>query len=66
MLVVGAKEAEAQTVSYRDRVEGDRGAMPLSEAVARLKADVESRATPHVAPPPAPAGGEGEGEKHEY
>ena len=29
MLVVGGKEAESQTVSYRDRIDGDRGAMPL-------------------------------------
>jgi threonyl-tRNA synthetase len=27
MLVVGAKEAENQAVSYRDRVDGDQGAM---------------------------------------
>ena len=66
MLVVGAKEAEAGAVSYRDRVEGDRGAMPLAAAVAKLKAEVEARTTPNVAPPPPPPGVEGEGENHEY
>ena len=39
MLVVGGKEAESQAVSYRDRHDGDLGAMPLAEAVARLKAE---------------------------
>jgi threonyl-tRNA synthetase len=36
MLVVGAKEAEQGTVSFRDRVDGDKGAMPLADAVALL------------------------------
>jgi len=66
MLVVGAKEAESEAVSYRDRVEGDRGAMPLVEAVAKLKAESDARTLPHVAPQQAPATVEGEGEKHEY
>jgi threonyl-tRNA synthetase len=43
MLVVGVKEAESNQVSFRDRVEGDQGAMPLSEAIARLKQESESR-----------------------
>ncbi len=34
MLVVGAKEAESQAVSYRDRQGGDLGAMPLGEALS--------------------------------
>ena len=37
MLVVGDKEAENQAVAYRDRVDGDLGAMPLAQAIARLK-----------------------------
>ena len=66
MLVVGAKEAETQAVSYRDRLDGDRGAMPLSEAVAKLKAESDARTIPHVAPiePPTPL--EGGGENHAY
>ncbi len=66
MLVVGAKEAESQTVSYRDRHDGDKGAMPLAEAIARLKAESEARTMPHVAPAPVAAPEEGEGEKHAY
>jgi threonyl-tRNA synthetase len=50
MLVVGGKEAETGTVSYRDRHDGDRGAMPLDEAVAKLKAESESRAARPVDP----------------
>ncbi len=42
MLIVGGQEAESQTVSYRDRDEGDLGSLPLDEAVERLiKADRE-------------------------
>jgi threonyl-tRNA synthetase len=66
MLVVGAKEAEAQTVSYRDRTEGDRGALPLSEAVARLKAEADSRSFRQTAPPLAVAPAESHAASHEY
>jgi threonyl-tRNA synthetase len=66
MLVVGAKEAENQTVSYRDRHDGDRGAMPLAEAVAQLKAESEARVTRPVAPVAAPAHAEGHAEAHTY
>jgi len=67
MLVVGAKEAEQRTVSYRDRIDGDRGAMPLDQAVAQLKTESETRALRHSAPP-LPQGGADEelGENHEY
>ncbi|HXG11265.1 MAG TPA: threonine--tRNA ligase, partial [Gemmataceae bacterium] len=43
MLVVGEKEQSAGTVAVRDRVEGDLGAMPLSELLARLEAEVRER-----------------------
>jgi threonyl-tRNA synthetase len=66
MLVVGGKEAETETVSYRDRIDGDRGAMPLKEAVASLKAESESRAIRQVAPPTPPAGDDDRGEQHSY
>jgi threonyl-tRNA synthetase len=42
MLVVGAKEAEAGTVSVRHRSKGDQGAKPLAEVVAALQKEVES------------------------
>ena len=67
MLVVGAKEAESQAVSYRDRLDGDLGAMPLDEALARLKAEAESRRGPQAAPPPpAVPTVEEEAEDHTY
>jgi threonyl-tRNA synthetase len=66
MLVVGAKEAESEAVSYRDRHDGDRGAMPLAEAVAKLKAESEGRVTrPVAAVAPAPAA-EGHAQGHTY
>jgi len=45
MLVVGAKEAEAGTVSVRHRSKGDLGPKPLAEVVAALQEEVTSRAT---------------------
>ena len=52
MLVVGAKEAECQAVSYRDRQGGDFGAMPLDDALGRLKSEVDTRQGRPTAPPP--------------
>jgi threonyl-tRNA synthetase len=66
MLVVGAKEAENQAVSYRDRLDGDQGAMALEQALARLDAERTSRRTRQTAPPPAALPVEEEGEDHTY
>ncbi|MBZ5703144.1 MAG: threonine--tRNA ligase [Acidobacteriia bacterium] len=44
MLVVGAKEAEAGTVSVRHRSKGDLGPRPLAEFVAALQQEAETRA----------------------
>jgi len=65
MLVVGGKEAETSTVSYRDRLDGDRGSMPLAEAVSQLKAESDSRSIRQTAPAPAPPD-EDRGEQHAY
>ncbi len=54
MLVVGAKEAEHEAVAYRDRTAGDLGAMPLSQAIARLKQENDERTMHVVASPPHP------------
>ncbi len=54
MLVVGAKEAEDGTVSYRDRLDGDQGAISLSDALARIKQESESRAIRQTVEPLAP------------
>jgi threonyl-tRNA synthetase len=43
MLVVGPRDAENGTVSVRDRIDGDLGAMPLAAAVERLGEEVRSR-----------------------
>src|SRR5207237_9279732 len=43
MLVVGPRDAEAGTVSVRDRWEGDLGAMPIDQAIARLKDEIATR-----------------------
>ncbi|HEV3121316.1 MAG TPA: threonine--tRNA ligase [Isosphaeraceae bacterium] len=68
MLVVGAKEAETGTVSLRDRAEGDKGALSLGEAVARLKADSDARMMrqPAALGPQGPLPAIDETEKHAY
>ena len=43
MLVVGPRDAEAGTVSVRDRLEGDLGAMPLDQALCRLSEEIAQR-----------------------
>jgi threonyl-tRNA synthetase len=43
MLVVGPRDAESGSVSVRDRVDGDLGAMPLDELVAKLVHEVAER-----------------------
>lgn len=43
MLVVGEKEQTAGTVSVRDRVEGELGAMPVAQLVERLTTEVRER-----------------------
>ncbi|MFQ3649426.1 MAG: threonine--tRNA ligase [Gemmataceae bacterium] len=43
MLVVGEKEAAAGTVAVRDRIEGDLGAMPVGELLAKLHAEVREK-----------------------
>ena len=42
MLIVGARDAAADTVSVRDRARGDLGAMPLAQFVTQAKAEAES------------------------
>ena len=43
MLIVGPRDAENGTVSVRDRAEGDLGAMPLAQAIARFQQEVEQK-----------------------
>src|SRR5688500_16231789 len=49
-LVIGQKEAEANSVSVRSRARGDEGVMTADAYVAKLKAEVASRALPQKNP----------------
>jgi threonyl-tRNA synthetase len=44
MLIIGGKEAEANTVSVRHRTKGDLGPRPLDQFAADLRAEVDSKA----------------------
>ena len=43
MLIVGGRDVENGTVSIRDRIEGDLGAMPLEAALTKLQTEVAER-----------------------
>ena len=43
MLVVGPRDEENGTVSVRDRVDGDLGAMPVTAAIARFQEEVADK-----------------------
>ena len=43
MCIVGPRDAENDTVSLRDRIEGDLGAMKISAAVAKFQEEIKSR-----------------------
>jgi threonyl-tRNA synthetase len=43
MFVIGPRDAEQGAVSVRDRIEGDLGAMPTADAIAKLAAEVANR-----------------------
>jgi threonyl-tRNA synthetase len=43
MLIVGQKEQDAGSVSVRDRVDGEQGALPLAEVVRRLADEVREK-----------------------
>jgi len=49
MLVVGEKDAENGTVTLRDRIEGDLGAMPVDEALSKLRQEVAEKTVRQVA-----------------
>jgi threonyl-tRNA synthetase len=62
MLVVGGREMEEGTVSVRDRIDGDIGALPVAAAIEKLKEEIRTkqiRQKPKlVAAPQAAAGSE--------
>jgi len=49
MMVVGEKDAQNGTVTVRDRLEGDLGAMPTEAALAKLRDEVEAKTVRQVA-----------------
>jgi threonyl-tRNA synthetase len=49
-LVIGQKEADANSVSVRSRARGDEGVMNADEYVAKLKSEVATRALPAKKP----------------
>ncbi len=48
MLIVGPRESTDKTVAVRSRVQGDIGAMPISELVEKLHTEIISRSHPSV------------------
>jgi len=65
MFVVGPKDAEQATVSVRDRIAGDLGAMSIEAAIEKLKAEVvakQVRQVAKLAAAPAPE----QSEHHQY
>ena len=43
MCVVGPRDQENETVSLRDRIDGDLGAMKIDKALAHLKAEIDGK-----------------------
>ena len=43
MFVVGPRDAEGGTVSVRDRIDGDQGALTIDAAIEKLAAEIEAR-----------------------
>jgi len=48
MMIVGPKDVENETVSLRDRIDGDVGAMSLAEALTRLNEEIRDRTVRQV------------------
>jgi len=49
MLVIGEKDRDSGSVTLRDRIDGDLGAMPIAEAIAKLQEEVASKVVRQVA-----------------
>jgi threonyl-tRNA synthetase len=65
MFVVGEKDRDAGTVTVRDRIEGDQGAMELSAAIARLEEEIVAKTVRQVARPAGSPVADGAAQ-HEY
>jgi threonyl-tRNA synthetase len=49
MLVVGEKDAQNGTVTLRDRIDGDLGALSLDDALAKLRQEIDDKTVRQVA-----------------
>ena len=65
IFVVGPRDQQAQTVSVRDRLEGDLGAMPIATAMVRLDEEIAAKQVRQVASG-ASAGFSEKGRDNEY
>jgi threonyl-tRNA synthetase len=65
MFVVGERDRDAGTVTVRDRLEGDLGEMPLEDAIAKLRSEIEAKTVRQIAPRQAAALADRE-MQHEY
>jgi threonyl-tRNA synthetase len=65
MFIVGEKDMAADTVSVRDRIDGDLGPMPIEAALAKLQEEVRAKTIRQQAKLVS-AGLGGGGEKNEY
>ncbi len=66
MFVVGERDAEQGTVSLRDRIDGDQGALSIDAAIEQLSAEIRERRVRQVAAAPAAAPPENQGEANQY
>lgn len=66
MLVVGGRDVDNQTVSIRDRIEGELGALPIAEAIAKLRAEIDNKVIRQVKKSTFQAFAASEEEAHEY
>ena len=48
MFVIGGREAEEGKVAVRDRLQGDLGAIPLTEAIAKLQTEIRDKTIRHI------------------
>ncbi len=63
-MLVGPKDAEAGTVSIRDRIEGDKGAVPLATAIEQLREEIRTKQVRGLKPPPRLDESSGGGEEY--
>ncbi|QDU90852.1 Threonine--tRNA ligase [Pirellulimonas nuda] len=66
MFVIGEKDRDEGTVTIRDRLEGDQGAMSFDAAVAKLREEIAARTVRQVADAQAPAVSLSAGAENEY